>query len=84
MVDSRPFVLVNGVTVELIDAGAPFRSQGLFDDGWPCLGCGERRSVEQARTVVVRESGDPPMRRHILLCAPCLDGHPVGGPGLRS
>lgn len=71
------FVLANGVTVELVRTGPAFRSAGSVGHEWPCLGCGERRPVRDARTVVVRELGEPPMRRHILLCRPCLDE--VGG-----
>lgn len=73
MRERRPFRLQNGVTVEVVRTGAPFQSGSLADGVWPCLGCGQHRAIELARDVTVREAGEPPMQRHILLCEPCLE-----------
>lgn len=73
--------LANGSVVEILDLGGPFGDGFVSRNQWPCLGCGQRRSVAEARTVVVQDLDGPPMARHILVCQECLDGRLPAVPG---
>lgn len=67
------FGLANGASVEVLELVGSFRGD-FGRTRWPCLGCGQRRPVHEACTVVVQDVEGPPMPRHIILCQECLDG----------
>lgn len=72
--------LLDPAEVQVVDVTGAHGDPGAGSLDWPCPGCGARRRLGDARTVVIRNRTGAQMRRTVYLCGTCLaDGFKPAG-----